>query len=112
MGRVVSRQTFVSLRRPAGRGKSGPILVLYCPPTTGQDGRQVAFAVSKRCGGAVVRNRIRRRLRSAATELAITFPAGAYLVRTDPEAATASYEELKEFFGTAVAKATRGKKEG
>jgi ribonuclease P protein component len=56
---------------------------------------RVAYAVGRRAGGAVVRNRIRRRLRAAtrahADELA---PGRAYLVSMVGAPAKSSYDEL------------------
>lgn len=53
----------------------------------------VAFAIGKPVGTAVVRNRIRRRLRAAVLELAP--PPGDYLVAVTPAAAEASYQALR-----------------
>ncbi len=57
--------------------------------------RVVGFAVSKAVGGAVVRNRVKRRRRAiAATELA-SLPSGARVViRALPTAGAASYAAL------------------
>ena len=45
-----------------GRSAVAPTLVIYCRPVTG-GGNRVGFTVTTRLGHAVVRNRIRRRLR-------------------------------------------------
>jgi ribonuclease P protein component len=52
----------------------------------------VAYAVSRAVGGAVERNRVRRRLRAivGGTELA----PGAYLIAVAPSAAQLPFEEL------------------
>jgi ribonuclease P protein component len=56
---------------------------------------RVGFVVSKAVGVAVVRNRVKRRLRHAVRERVTSLPAGAVLVvRALPAAATASYAEL------------------
>lgn len=66
---------------------------------------RVAYAVGKRVGGAVVRNRVRRRLRAAvARHRSELQPGAAYLVAAGPAAATASFAELD----TAVAKLLAG----
>jgi ribonuclease P protein component len=55
----------------------------------------VGFVVSRAVGGAVVRNRVRRRLRSAAGGYLDSLPAGSLLVvRANPQAATARQADL------------------
>ncbi len=65
---------------------------------------RLALAVGRRVGGAVVRNRVRRRLREAARHLAGSgaLPAGAYLASVSPAAATASYDRLHDDLEAAV----------
>ena len=56
---------------------------------------RVAYAIGRGVGTAVVRNRVRRRLRAATRAHAADFePGSAYLVSTGPAAATRSYAEL------------------
>lgn len=58
---------------------------------------QVGFVVSKAVGGAVVRNRVKRRLRHAMRERVAGLPSAAVLVvRAQPAAAATSYPELLE----------------
>ncbi len=53
------------------------------------------FVVSKQVGGAVVRNRVKRRLREMAqAEIARGFSGADVVVRALPAASRASYEEL------------------
>ena len=59
------------------------------------DPPQVAFAVGRKVGGAVVRNKIRRRLRAIMQEAAPELPSGAYLVTAAPAAAQLSFGELR-----------------
>lgn len=62
--------------------------------TTGSAPR-VGFVVSKAVGTAVVRNRVKRRLRHAMRERMDLLPAGSLLVvRAQTPAATTSYPEL------------------
>ena len=59
--RLRSKRDF---KRIYARGRSfvSPLLVLYVLPVRG-DERLVGFSISKKLGGAVIRNRIKRRLR-------------------------------------------------
>jgi ribonuclease P protein component len=56
---------------------------------------KVGFVVSKAVGPAVTRNLVKRRLRHLARERVASLPAdGMLVVRANPPAALASYEEL------------------
>jgi ribonuclease P protein component len=69
---------------------------------------RVAYAIGKRVGPAVVRNRIRRRLRAAAlAHRAELQPGGAYLFGASPAAAAAPYAELDAAMGRLLAQADR-----
>lgn len=60
----------------------------------------MAFAISRQVGTAVVRNRLRRRLRAVLSELdragCPCFPSGDYLLRVRPGAETVPYPALRE----------------
>lgn len=56
---------------------------------------RVAFAIGRKAGGAVVRNRIRRRLRAIVREVEPLLQPGAYLVGAGAEASSMPYGELK-----------------
>jgi ribonuclease P protein component len=105
IGRVRHRSTFTDLRRRGTRASSGPLTVTYVEDPSPIDGRpnrtappvRVAFAVPRRVGKAVVRNRVRRRLRAVFAEAgADRVPAGAYLVAVRPGADGLPYRELSE----------------
>ncbi len=62
------------------------------------------FAVSRRVGGAVVRNRVRRRLRALVREIP---PCDGFdvLVSAQPAITVASFDELQQTFTATVAEA-------
>jgi len=67
------------------------------------DPPRIAFAVGRSVGNAVVRNRVKRRLRAAAREHdAFLRPGWGYLVRATPPASSASYRELADALGMAL----------
>lgn len=69
---------------------------------------RVAYAVGKRVGPAVVRNRVRRRLRAATlAHRAEMQPGGAYLFGAAPAAATAPFAEIDAAMGELLAVADR-----
>ncbi len=70
-------------------------------PDDGERAR-VAYAVGRAAGGAVVRNRIRRRLRATVAELEPQLRPGAYLLSAGPAAASLPYPELRSAVSQAV----------
>ncbi len=64
---------------------------------------RVAYAVGRRAGGAVQRNRLRRRLRAVVSQLDGQLRPGAYLVGAGPEASFVSFEELRAKVARAMA---------
>ena len=77
--RVRDRATFAALRS-GRRGHAGPVRVMWLPEPGATTPPRLAFAVGRRVGGAVARNRVRRQLRAVAAELAPALEPGAYLV--------------------------------
>jgi ribonuclease P protein component len=97
-GRVRTRGEFAALRERGSRSRQRSIRLLHVPDDT--DGVRVAFAVGRHVGTAVVRNRVRRRLRAAVHELA---PApGLYLLTVAPSATQRSYSDLRSELGAAL----------
>jgi ribonuclease P protein component len=69
-------------------------------------GARAGFVVSKAVGGAVVRNRVRRRLRHLVRPRLAALPPGTRLVvRALPAAASASYDTLGADLDAALAAA-------
>jgi ribonuclease P protein component len=99
--RVRGHAAFRDLARaPARRqGALGARLL----PGDPQQPPSVAYAVPRAVGGAVQRNRLRRRLRAAVRELESELvPGGAYLLSAGPAAMTASTTELRETLRTVL----------
>jgi len=81
----------------AGRRTAARTLVTHLALSEAplNDRPRVGFVVSRSVGNAVVRNRVKRRLRHAAGARISLLPDGALLVvRAKAPAASASYEEL------------------
>ncbi len=72
----------------------------------------MAYAIGKRVGPAIVRNRLRRRLRMIVREVAHELPPGAYLIGVSPPAALSSYDELRTMVPQAIANSTRTRHPG
>lgn len=109
---VRRRADFDALSKSRARGRSGPIWVARAAvPADLSEPVRVAYAIPKAVGGAVVRNRLRRRLRPMTAELAPTLPAGAYLVGARPAAVDLSGAELRAHLEAALAGATRARRE-
>ena len=92
--RIRDRGTFVELRRRGRRARRGPVTVTWMPGPASQPPR-VAYAVGRPVGGAVVRNRLRRRLRGIVAELAESLRPGAWMIGAGPGAVDMNYEDLK-----------------
>jgi ribonuclease P protein component len=93
MTRRVDFDAAVRRGRRAGR----PTLAVhaYVDPEADATGVRVGFVVSRAVGGAVVRNRVRRRLRHLVRPLLTALPPGTLLVvRAQPPAADATSAEL------------------
>jgi ribonuclease P protein component len=76
----------------------------WVPRVNGETFPLVGYAIGRRCGNAVERNRLRRRLR-AAVEQHGPGP-GSYLVSADPSAARLEFAELVSAVGSAMSSAT------
>ncbi len=92
--RIRDRSTFEALRRQGRRSRRGHVTVTYVAAGDEPVAR-VAYAVGRRAGGAVERNRLRRRLRAAVSDTAGSLRPGAYLVAAGRGTSTLSFEDLK-----------------
>jgi len=100
--RVRDAATFTALRRQGRRARAGALRVTWLPGPDGTPPR-LAFAIGRQVGTAVVRNRLRRRLRSLFAALAPGLPPGTYLLSAGPAAATLDHGELRRTLMTALA---------
>jgi ribonuclease P protein component len=65
----------------------------------------VAYAISRKVGNAVERNRIRRRLRALIDDLEPPPHSGSYLIRCGIETSNLSYEQLHHHLDKALERA-------
>ena len=109
VGRITSRTAFGALQRSRARGTSGPVRVSFVPVADALPGvfPQVGYAISRRCGGAVVRNTLRRRMREVARAEAPILPRGTYLVRLAPDAAAFPADQFRVDVARALERAGR-----
>jgi len=81
------------------RRRAGGIVVAYSPGRAGSP--RVGLVVSRSCGSAVTRNRIKRRLRSAAGAVELQ-PGTDYVIIANPQVADARYETLVGWLHRAI----------
>ena len=106
--RVTDRRTFQALRQNGRRVRRGPLTVTWLAPAADDTTPpRAAFALGRAIGGAVVRNRVRRRLRAALRELQADgrLPAGTYLLGGSAELAHLPWSALVELVATTIAEA-------
>jgi ribonuclease P protein component len=104
---VKSRRAFAQLRRSRRRAWSGPVRVQFLPAQESDEARRVAFAVPRKVGTAVDRNRFRRRLRAVVAETIASIPPGTYLVGVDQGVRELHFQELREKVIEAMQRASR-----
>ena len=115
--RLRRRSDFAATIRGGRRAASGALVVhLDQPPAPAEPAAlpappRAGFVVSKAVGGAVQRNRVKRRLRHLVRARIDTLPPGAMLVvRALPTAAGRTYTELGADLDGALARATSGRR--
>jgi ribonuclease P protein component len=103
--RITDRATFESFKRSGRFARSGPVSVVYLDDDG--DRARVAYAVGRRAGGAVERNRLRRRLRAVVRTIESDgeLRSGAYLVAPRREAADLGHMELTRTLREAMKRA-------
>ena len=107
--RLRQRSDFTSaLRGPGGIRAGSRLLVVHLRPTDSRTScpPRVGFVVSKAVGSAVTRNRVKRRLRAIVAASLGGIPDGVdVVVRAQPEAAKATFDELRSSWITLLDKA-------
>lgn len=89
---IRDRDVFVRLGRDGVRFRRGPLWCTYlADPALGR--AHVAFAIGRPVGAAVVRNRLRRRLRMIVRERALV--PGWWLIGARPNAVELTFEKLQ-----------------
>ncbi|MEZ5341161.1 MAG: ribonuclease P protein component [Acidimicrobiales bacterium] len=89
---VRDQATFRNLRTQGIRGRSGPIRAIFLPHD--RPDVLVAFAIGRKFGSAVERNRARRRVQAALRSPGLSLAPGAYLFSMQRETLTMPFESL------------------
>jgi ribonuclease P protein component len=100
--RVRDAATFRALRRRGKRARGGGLSVTWLPGPDDGTPPRVAYAIGRSVGGAVVRNRLRRRLRAIVTDLAPDLRPGTYLIGADPSVAAFEHGDLRRTLCTVL----------
>ncbi|HVE94406.1 MAG TPA: ribonuclease P protein component [Acidimicrobiales bacterium] len=99
--RLGRRAAFRRLAASSVRARSGPVGVRWAPPGD-LPVVAVGFAVTTRQGSAVVRNRMRRRVRGIVAEAGSVWPPGDYLITLEAPVATMAHGKLRDHVERAV----------
>lgn len=103
---VHGQRLFATLVRDGRRARGGVVTVHFVKNRDGDAPVRVAYSVSRRVGGAVVRNTWRRRLRSIAAEVASELEPGSYLIGLAPEVRRLTFKELEDQVCTTMRRAS------
>jgi len=91
--KIYHHSTFVALRRPQARSRSGPITVSYI--RLHEAAPHFGFSIPKKVGSAPVRNTVRRRLREIVARNQDKLSGGSYLISVGPGAKDLSFSQLE-----------------
>lgn len=108
VARLTDRRDFVRVQTGGRRFRGGHLAVLVLPTPDASEGSppRVGFTVSRKVGNAVVRNRVRRRLRELArVHSPCLSPSYDYVVIAYPAAADADFARLRDELGDLFARA-------
>ena len=96
-----------------GRYFASPDIVLYCKQRDMSQSSRVGFAVVRKTGGAVMRNRLRRRVREVVRLNSAELPLMGFdiIIMARPEAARKSFTELSHTFRILCQRLSRWYKE-
>lgn len=120
---IHGRAAFLAHRHPHGRAARGPLRATFVSVPAAGSGAgpapgphhgpvAVGYVIPKRCGNAVTRNRLRRRLRAVVAEAASgtnSLVAGSYVIRAEPAAVNLTHGQLQESLTAVLAGAGRGR---
>lgn len=107
--RLRQRDDFAAVRR-RGRGPMGPLLGVRGVRTDSSVSR-IGFAVPKKVGTAVVRNRVRRRLRAALAQQPLA-PGWDIVIGVRPPAARQRFATLATALGDLLARGKMLRRDG
>ncbi len=103
IGPIQDRATFATFAR-GRRARCGPLRLRFVPSEASSDpaginSARVAYAINRKVGNAVTRNRVRRRLRAALSELERSNPnallSGSYLFSADAIVTKLPFAEVR-----------------
>jgi ribonuclease P protein component len=106
-GTVRGHHTFQALARSPRRASRPPVRVHFLASDGHDEQVRVAFSISRKVGGAVVRNLWRRRLRAIVAEADPGITPGAYLIGLSPDVNALGYRELRDRVVEAMGRASR-----
>lgn len=103
-----SSRDYSRVMRAGVRTKSGPITVVRLPSNEGP--ARVGIVVGRKLGGAVTRNRVKRRIRAAIREAGLA-PDMDYVILPSAEAETMAFPDLVEAIGRASRQPTQERRQ-